>query len=412
MARKEKTTVESGNQIKLFDNKNPKEADIKENNPVKNISKGELLEYQIKRLFFFMGYFSKANIIIQTSSDEPYDIVTDLDVYGIYIHSDFSQKTIWADCKSGAAQEINRVAWLMGIKEMVKVDDILFVKKGTKLSTKFFANAKNIQIVDLSTISDMEKRYGIKNNDWRSSWNPQTQNENINTFKNISTPSNLIYKRIFKFINTHYWAIEDNFTKCKKTITALRDLAALVELPLVSVEKKAIRWAIYQLSSMLMLPMLQICRKVQYFPDKDKVDTIIQGLIYGSNSKAKIDDILKVTNNIAKKTLHQYCVDENKLIDLPEIKLNQPEYTEAFINMIFRIIEQPLCYFDILRFLDFTFSQYDLNNEQYNMEELDDIFNNTEELLKSAKTFLHFICHITNISKDIFILLNDNEVST
>ena len=158
-----------------------------------------------------------------------------------------------------------------------------------------------------------------------------------------------------------------------------------------------------------MLPMLQICRKVQYFPDKDKVDTIIQGLIYGSNSKAKIDDILKVTNNIAKKTLHQYCVDENKLIDLPEIKLNQPEYTEAFINMIFRIIEQPLCYFDILRFLDFTFSQYDLNNEQYNMEELDDIFNNTEELLKSAKTFLHFICHIMNISKDVFILLNDNE---
>ena len=86
------------------------------------------------------------------------------------------------------------------------------------------------------------------------------QNENINTFKNISAPNNLIYKRIFKFINTHYWAIEDNFTKCKKTITALRDLASLAELPLVLKEKRAIRWAVYQLSSMLMLPMLQICR--------------------------------------------------------------------------------------------------------------------------------------------------------
>lgn len=356
-----------------------------------------------------MGYFPKTNIIIQTSSDEPYDTVTDLDVYGIYIHSDFSKKTIWSDCKSGAAQEINRVAWLTGIKEMIEVDDILFVKKGTKLSTKLFANAKNIQIVDLSIIEDMEKRYGIKSNDWRGSWNPQIQNENINTFKNISAPNNLIYKRIFKFINTHYWAIEDNFTKCKKTITALRDLASLAELPLVLKEKRAIRWAVYQLSSMLMLPMLQICRQVQYFTNEDKMDIIILGLIYGSNSKSKIDDILKVTNNIARKTLYKYCGGENKLIDLPEIKLSQPEYTEAFVNMIFRIIEQPLSYFDILRFLDFALSQYDLENQQYDIKELSEIFNNTDDLLKSTKTFLHFICHITNMPKEVFVLLNDNE---
>ena len=135
MARKKKNTVENDNQIKMFDNKNLKDIDISENSMVKNVNKGELLEYQIKRLFFFMGYFPKTNIIIQTSSDEPYDTVTDLDVYGIYIHSDFSEKTIWSDCKSGAAQEINRVAWLTGIKEMIEVDDILFVKKGTKLST-------------------------------------------------------------------------------------------------------------------------------------------------------------------------------------------------------------------------------------------------------------------------------------
>lgn len=287
MAKKKKTTVETDTQMKLFDDKSLSQIENKKTSLIKNVNKGELLEYQIKRLFFFMGYFSKSNIIIQTSSDMPYDIVTDLDVYGVYIHSDFSKKTIWADCKSGAAQEINRVAWLMGIKEMIAVDDILFIKKGTKTSTKLFANAKNIQIVDLSIISDMEKRYGIKDDDWRCLWNPEVQNENINIFKNISTPNNSIYKRIFKFINTHYWVIEDNFTKCKKTITALRDLAVFVELPLEAEEKKAIRWAIYQLSSMLMLPMLQICRHVQYFPDKDKIDTIIAGLIYGAILRQK-----------------------------------------------------------------------------------------------------------------------------
>ena len=89
--------------------------------------------------------------------------------------------------------------------------------------------------------------------------------------------------------------------------------------------------------------------------------------------------------------------------------MSQPEYTEAFVNMIFRIIEQPLSYFDILRFLDFALSQYDLENQQYDIKELSEIFNNTDDLLKSTKTFLHFICHITNMPKEVFVLLNDNE---
>lgn len=409
MARKRKNNEENDNQIELFSGDEINNQSNPDKKIVKKVNQGELLEYQVKRLFFFMGYYARNNIIIQTNAEEPCDVVTDLDVYGIYIHSDFSQKTIWGDCKSGVAQEINRVAWLNGIKDMIDVDDILFVKKGTKLSTKLFANAKGIQIVDLGIISKMEKRFGIKEDDWRGSWNPLIQNECINTFKNISIPDNSKYKRVYKFISTHYWAIEDNFTKCKKTITALRDLASVVALPLAQEEHMAIRWAVYQLSCMLLLPLLQICRQVQCFPDKDKNEIIVLGLIYGSNSKAKIDDILKVTNGIARKTLLRYFDDVSVLTDLPEIKLHQPEYTEAFIDMISRIIEQPLNYFDILRFLDFVLFQYDLKSEKYDIKEISKLFTNTKELLKSTKTFLHFVCYISGIPKDIFIALNEKK---
>lgn len=409
MAEMKENNSDNNNQINLFNNDeitHEKKISLKER--LRDISNGEMLEYQMKRLFFFMGYYTKTNIVIQTTSDESYDIVTDLDVYGNYIHLDFSQKTIWADCKSGAAQEINRVAWLTGIKDMIKVDDILFVKKGTKLNTKIFANTKNIQIVDLNIINDMEKKYGIKSNDWRSSWNPVAQDENIKIFKSLSTPNNLIYKRIFKFINTHYWAMGDSFEKSKKTITALRDLSSLVELPLGEDEKKSIKWAIYQLSGMLMLSMLQICRQVHYYTDRDKEEIIVSGLIYGSNSKNRINDILKVTNNIAKKTLLNFSSDESRVLDLPEIKLYPPDYTEAFVNIIMRITEQPKSYFDILRFLDFSLFQYDLYDTKYNINELNELFSNSEELLKSSKTFLHFLCYITNMPKDVFVLISDN----
>lgn len=392
MGRRKKITTECENQISIFD-----------------ANKGELLEYQMKRLFFFMGYYVKTNINIQTSSDEPYDVVTDLDVYGNYIHKDFLKKTIWADCKSGDAQEINRIAWLNGIKSIIKVDDILFIKKGTKISTKLFANSHHIQIVDLNMVSDMERKYGIDNGDWRNLWNPISQKQYIDTFKHIKTPNNEIYKRILKFINTHYWAIEDNFTRCKKTITALKDLSGFVGLPFASKEIEAIRWAIFELIGLLMFAMLQICRQIHYLPNRDKKELIINGLIYGSNSKAKIQDILKVTNNIAKKTMENYCGHEIGSMCMPEIRLNSPEYSEAFVDMILRITEKPMHYFDILRFLDFSLSQYDLQHKEYDLKELASIFCNHKELLKSMKVYLHFISYITRIPLSEFSIMENTD---
>lgn len=43
----------------MFDNKNLKDIDISENSMVKNVNKGELLEYQIKDYFSLWDIFQK-----------------------------------------------------------------------------------------------------------------------------------------------------------------------------------------------------------------------------------------------------------------------------------------------------------------------------------------------------------------
>ena len=70
---------------------------------------------------------------------------------------------------------------------------------------------------------------------------------------------------------------------------------------------------------------------------------------------------------------------------------------------------QPLFYKDILRFIQFSLFEYDLNEKSYCMDELGIIFNNVNELLKSEKVLLHFICHTTGIDKAVFLLLRDLE---
>lgn len=59
--------------------------------------------------------------------------------------------------------------------------------------------------------------------------------------------------------------------------------------------------------------------------------------------------------------------------------------------------------------MDFTLFQYDLEYREYDISELNILFKNVEALKQSAKTFLRFVCYITNMPKEIFILLKDNE---
>lgn len=130
---------------------------------------------------------------------------------------------------------------------------------------------------------------------------------------------------------------------------------------------------------------------------------IIEGLTFGNMSKKRMDDILKVTNHLANKIIENSCKESNIL--MPEIQLNPPEYTEALLDFIFRVVGNPKSYFDILRFIDFCLMQYDLNNQEYNYKELEKIFPDYKNQIAAEKTVLHFVCHVAKIPKEIFVLL-------
>ena len=78
-----------------------------EKSNIQNISKGSVLEYRIKRLLFYMGYYAQTNILIKTSPEEPNTTITDLDVCRFSFAIDFSHSIKWVDCKSGTPTSCN-----------------------------------------------------------------------------------------------------------------------------------------------------------------------------------------------------------------------------------------------------------------------------------------------------------------
>lgn len=393
---------QGGNQINLFDDK--KGTYTKPSRQIK-VSNGDQLEYRLKRLMFGMGYFSKVGVIIKTSADEKSDMITDLDVYGHYIHKNFAIKTLWADCKSGQAKPLERISWLVGVKNIIGIDDVIFVKKGVRTSTKQFARNLGVQILELGIIEKLEKDFNIDTGDWSGSWNPQTQLNKLSTFQKLTIPQNETFKRIANFITTNYWTF-DSFSKVKKTITALKQLAEIEQYHLKEEELQSVHWAIFELINLFVLATLDICREVYYFSEIDRKETIINGLVSGELSGKKRKEIVEAVYKTAYSMIQKQVPGFNLPLQIPELGMAPPPYSEGFNDLISRITNKPLQYFDILRFIDYVFMEFDLQSKELNKDKLKMMFSNYDDLVVSSKTIIHFICAFTGIRKELFHLLS------
>lgn len=383
-------------QLSIFEDVGPMET-------VKKINKGDLLEFRIQRLLFFMGYFTKRGIIMKTSADDSADEITDLDAYGIYIHKDFSSKRIWADCKSGKAKPLERISWIKGIRNSVKIDDVIFVKKGVRINTKQFARKGGILVLDNETIIKLEKDFGIAEKDWRGSWDYYTQYDNINNLKKTVDYNGKELKNIAQFIESNYW-VYDYYARIKKCITGLQQLYDIYEMAKEK-QKFIVKWAMCELISLFTLATLNICREVYYLSEEEKKTMINDGLISGEISARKRAELVEATYKMAIGLVKEQIPNFKPARLNLNVGISAPDYCSKFNDLVNRITNNPLNYFDILRILDFSLMEYELKNAQIREDELEELFDNYNQIKVSMKTIIHFISDVCKIPITFFELL-------
>jgi hypothetical protein len=370
----------------------------------KKTSKGYLLEYRIKRLLFYMGYYTQTNILIKTSSQQPNDIVTDLDVYGFYFLPDFTHSISWVDCKSGNANILQHIGWINGIKSQVNANEVIFIKQNVRKNIKEYARSLGIKIFDLSFLEQLENNYLIRNDDWQGTYDIETQSKMFIEFSKITTPDVNIYKNISNFMVATYWTL-DCYSKVKKCITGLKQLASMVLLPLEDKDISAIKWAIYNLTSLFLLATLEICGSLYYFSERDKLSTIAEGLVSGTIPLAKRQELADISHKIASEMIKQYVPDFNEII-LSKFNPNTPpSYYESFCDLINRMTLNPLVWSKALRILDFYLMEFDLKNESSPKNFFASLSLQPDDTILSLKTILHFINIVTGVPKELFSLI-------
>ncbi len=369
------------------------------------ISKGELLEFRIKRLLFSMGYFCKIGVIINADRSEFSDNITDLDVLGFSMHKDFTFKSIWADCKSGNARPLERISWINGVKRFADIDDVVFVKKGVRVSTKQFARKSGIQVMDLEVLQKFENDYKIEDTSIEGSWDYNTQKECETILQKIHIYKSENIKKILRFIKVNYWSL-DEYTQVKKCITALNQLGDFLKMPISDNEIKALKWAIYEVVSLFVLSTIKVCRNTYYFNIKDRNQIITDGITSGETvNKERQKEIIEASYKVINSVIRTQVPGFTGNITVPNLDIKPPNYLEAYLDLIERMTSNPLEYYDILRFLDYILMEYDLKNKKIVIDETSKYFVNSTVLERSSKTILHLICSVTNLPKDIFSII-------
>lgn len=366
------------------------------------INKGDLLEFRIKRLLFFMGYIPKVGIKIKVDTSSKSEDITDLDVLGISINRDFQIVSTWVDCKSGRAKTLERIVWLTGMKKIYKTSNVWFVKSRVKETIKSFARDNKIIIIDDIFLDKMEQAYGIDKNDFRGCWNPVNFIGMLKELSMLDIPINEPYKKVSNFIEYDYWATS-KYKKIKKCITAFNYISQVNHSTLGERKEKVARWATFELMTMFSMALMEICGELIYCNELERQRVLFNNLRGSDISLKQREYIIEASYSLAEQLIRSNTSMDFKLDRREYNQMDDlPKYSEALLDLINRIIDSPSYYYDVCRCMDYILFEYELNNKAININDVRNIFPYYDKNIIAVKSIISFICDIVEIDRSTF----------
>ncbi|CEO35527.1 Uncharacterised protein [[Clostridium] sordellii] len=367
-----------------------------------NINKGDLLEFRLKRLLFFMGYIPKLGIKIKVDDESKSDDITDLDVLGISINRDFQIISTWVDCKSGRAKTLERIVWLTGMKEIYKTSNVWFVKSRVKENIKSFARKNEIVVIDDLFLDKMESAYGIDKDDFRGCWNPMNFIGMLKELSTLDIPKNEPYKKVSNFIEYDYW-VTSKYKKIKKCITAFNYISQVNYSTLGENKEKVARWAVYELMTMFSMALMEICGELIYCNDSERKRVLFNNLRSSDISLKQRQYIIEASYSLAEQLIRSNTSMDFKLNRRDYNEMDDlPIYSKALLELIHRIIEHPNHYYDVCRCMDYILFEYELNNKEIDINDVQNIFPHYDKNIIAVKSIISFVCDVVEIDRSIF----------
>jgi len=346
---------------------------------VNNKKNDESLESETAAYFFNKGYFVRRRIALKAYMYPKFLEITDIDVLGFYICPDFSIKTIAIECKSGNFKKVDRIIWLLGLKQLLSVDQVyLATNKGIDLGVKNFAQNSGVNILLMSETYRQKELLHIPTT-------KETQTIITDFYKKTFQGNNSLSK-LYWFLRAKYW-FNDPYLNAITIMEAFSEVTKNFEP-----KDKALSWLIIEAVILLSLAVLRIISNIYGLGKQNWRNYLALRLKYGKIRPYDAQKLLKLMNEYIHVYLKQRKIrrSETRKLDIP-----QPKYTKDLIDLIDRLISRPNESCEVPRILDYLL--------YYNLF-IGDISENYIELLNS-------ILKIRDTDIDIALKLGKNVIN-
>lgn len=130
------------------------------------------LKNEIAKVFWAQGYFAETEVKLlrpdQALARRGRVELTDIDVLGVSLRSDFTERLVLADCKFGGGTKdvrssaISRTFWLCGVMKFYGADEgIAVLKKSIESDHKHVSRRLGVTLLEASQVGDLKRRMSV-----------------------------------------------------------------------------------------------------------------------------------------------------------------------------------------------------------------------------------------------------------
>ena len=364
------------------------------------LKKGDVLEYRCFRLFQYMGYFIRRQQGILTSGG--LSQVTDLDLYGIKFHSDFSRDVIIAECKSQKKLgPLDRILWIRGLKDIIGARSAFLIIPKTQWDIKDYAFGKGVKIIDFEALDRMETAFGIDRDVFYGLTDATFYEPLYDSWKHLLS-TGYRYGKLLEFLTVESKTISPNkgvnrlFSEIKWILPKLSTSK--------SSESQVSLWLLYECVVYMAIYILEISEYLQSLNEIDFRGYLEKMLTYGDWNPSAADNLLKDSWACAKRLSKEQL---GKPIIVPEIfcKFPAPPYLKGIAEITERFCKNPKSSKNVHWVLDILFFEFLFKNKPVDQSILDLLFNlgsDKDMTIKQAKNVIELFVKYGSVPVEYF----------
>jgi hypothetical protein len=297
---------------------------------------GDPLEYRVARFLIHLGFFVRRGREIYTIGD--LDQATDLDVFAVRYADMFRREVQICECKSGREGPLDRVFWIVGVKDYVGAARATIVRKSTKWNIKDFASRAGVEIIDLPRLESLEKAIGIEPNYWPSISNRLFFQEYAQEW-NKYLATDPILRELY-----HTLAGEVRFHEPLSAVSFLLHHARALTRELEG-SRRAPESLLKFLLSDVIAHLAMFCMRIAEFTfnlsETDRNGYINKGLTYGGLDAKLTERIFRNAQRIAAESVKYYTGHDVRL-DPSLFQMPEPPNVAEVQELVRLLVEEPL----------------------------------------------------------------------